>query len=268
MKMLWSPSSQLIVLVASLLWFETTARPYLVIFPSRQMKCVYVELKPSNMITVEYELLEYSLKDDTVEINMKPKSDDDDDNNFYDKEPDDDHARISARTQVYKVLKKSGTIYFKTDHHHSNGAEICVNISKKMNWPVYISLQVIETAVVTRKDFFDDDYMIELDLDIRNEKEKSKDLLKAKSEETEDQNKGHAHMNYIEKTIFNMLRETSFLQNNVEGQRKAEAKFFQKSKYMHQSIKRWPIIHLVVLIVTGFLQAKHMMNFFKSRRLM
>ena len=217
------------------------------------------------------------MKDDTVEINIKPKQEEYDDDNYADDDvddhlPDDDHARLSAHTQVYKVPKRSGTIDFKTDHLHRNGVEICVNANKlgrqKMNRPVYVSLQVVETGVITNKDVFDDDYMAELDEKIKKEEDKSKELSKAKSEETEDQNKGHAHMNYVEKTIFNMLRETSFLQNNVEGQRKAETRFFQKSKDMHQSIKRWPIIHLVVLIVTGFLQARHMINFFKSRGVM
>jgi len=200
-----------------------------------------------------------------LRIDIKPKHEDDD---LYDDDTDDDSTRITAKTQSYNVPKKSGTLELKPEFSVYGFVEICVIANKKMTRPVYVSLQVIETGAVKENEFFDDDYMAMLDQNIEHEEEKAKKLSGVKAEETENQVKGHAHLNYVEKTVFNMLREASFLQNNVEAQKKAEAKYFHKSKAMHLSSKRWPVIHLLVLIVTGFLQAKHMMNFFKSRRVM
>jgi hypothetical protein len=36
---------------------------------------------------------------------------------------------------------------------------------------------------------------------------------------------------------------------------------------MNRASQYWPIIHLVVLLVTGFTQANHIIRFFKSRHI-
>merc|ERR1740124_826378 len=61
-------------------------------------------------MTVEYNFLEYSMNEDNLRIDIKPKHEDDDD--FWDDDDDDhlpdDDSAITAQTQSYNVPKKSG----------------------------------------------------------------------------------------------------------------------------------------------------------------
>lgn len=192
---------------------------------------------------------------DTLYINIQPANSDDD---FY---SDDDVTMENDASTIlnYRVPKKIGRVEYTATG--GRNLEICVGANtegrQRMTRPTLVSLKLIESAKLD-KDFFS--------LDFLAEKEGEKQQLERKVKETEVQKEGHAHLTYTEKTIYNLLKEAMLVQGNADVQRKAEAKFFQKSKDMHASIKMWPILHLIVLIVTGVINAKYMVGFFKSRR--
>jgi len=275
-----SLSSQLLILVTSLLWSETIGRPYIALTKSRAQKCVSVPYPSGNKITVHYDFLEYNMREDFLEINIKPKHGDDDlfNDDHDDYGPDDDSTEQKENLQVYKVPKRSGSVNFELNNHGVGNVEVCVNGNRegrnKNIRPTFVALDIKETGTHTQKEMMFKEWGKATEplseLQEAESKLKSKKLEVALSKGIEDHNKekASAHFNHLEKQIYTMFREIGYLQNNADAQKKAESKFFQKSVEMQKSAGRWPIVHLFVLIACGYLQARHMMNFFKSRRVM
>jgi len=93
------------------------------------------------------------------------------------------------------------------------------------------------------------------------------DLFKNDSEAGKDQKLAKEHMSAMEKTIFSMVSETDLLIGVADISKEEEALFSQKSIDMNSAAKWWPIMHLLVLFVTGYTQANHIVSFFKSRHI-
>lgn len=75
------------------------------------------------------------------------------------------------------------------------------------------------------------------------------------------------HMSHMEHSLHRLLQETNRFVTSADYMKDQEAIFYQKSVDMNQISKYWPILHLIVLIVTGFTQANHIIKFFKSRHI-
>jgi len=273
--------SQLLVLIAALLWHATNAKPFVVLNENNSVQCTTVPYPANSKLVVSYEFLDFRMSLDNVEIVIRPTAYDDDDDSYMDDEyddddddePDDDHAKQAANTQNYKVPKKSGTIDFHIKHHGPR-VQVCVYGNKqgreKMSRTLFVSLTV--TMEVTFdgnfENSFNDDYMNTLmaekdEIDMIKEEN-----LINKEAEKRDQKQGHAHLSSMEKSIASMVRDVDYIQNYAKAQKTLEGKFFNKSKELNSSIKIWPALHVLVLMVTGFAQARHMIKFFKSRRVM
>eukprot|EP00555_Chaetoceros_dichaeta_P009343 CAMPEP_0198264364 /NCGR_PEP_ID=MMETSP1447-20131203/15434_1 /TAXON_ID=420782 /ORGANISM="Chaetoceros dichaeta, Strain CCMP1751" /LENGTH=226 /DNA_ID=CAMNT_0043953265 /DNA_START=32 /DNA_END=709 /DNA_ORIENTATION=+ len=223
-----SPRLLIVVTTSLLLLQYAIAIPYLALTPTRPRKCVGVPYPKGAKLTVEYDFLEFDMGSDTLNIFIQPANRDDD---FYN--DDEVGIKVDANQIVnYNVPKKSGRVEYTAIGGHD--LEICVgantNGRKRMSRPTMVSLKFIESAKLD-KDFFS--------LEFLAEKEEEKEQGELKVKETEVQKKGHVHLSNTEKSIYNLLKEASLVQGNADVQRKAEAKFFQKSKDMHASIKMW-----------------------------
>eukprot|EP00542_Grammatophora_oceanica_P021980 CAMPEP_0194032286 /NCGR_PEP_ID=MMETSP0009_2-20130614/5265_1 /TAXON_ID=210454 /ORGANISM="Grammatophora oceanica, Strain CCMP 410" /LENGTH=243 /DNA_ID=CAMNT_0038672679 /DNA_START=52 /DNA_END=783 /DNA_ORIENTATION=+ len=67
-------------------------------------------------------------------------------------------------------------------------------------------------------------------------------------------------MKHLEDTMKNILAEADFSKNK-------EAEFHHQTLHMDQASTWWPILHLCVLLVTGFTQANHVVRFFQKRHI-
>lgn len=72
------------------------------------------------------------------------------------------------------------------------------------------------------------------------------------------------HLTEMERLLMNMVRETNMLLKNADLIKEDEAKFHQKSVDMNAASKWWPMIHVFVLLATGFTQANHVIKFLKT----
>ncbi len=82
--------------------------------------------------------------------------------------------------------------------------------------------------------------------------------------DTKGQEKAHQHLSEMEKLLMNMLRETNILLKNADFIKKDESGFYQQSEEMNAASRWWPMLHVIVLLVTGFTQANHVIKFFKG----
>lgn len=92
----------------------------------------------------------------------------------------------------------------------------------------------------------------------------------APAEESPDvktQDAAKAHLNEMEKILSKMIGTTSLLKRNAEEIKSDEASFQRQSAEMNSASRWWPMIHIVVLLSTGFTQANHVVKFFKSRHI-
>jgi len=75
------------------------------------------------------------------------------------------------------------------------------------------------------------------------------------------------HLSEMEKLLNKMIQETSMLLKHADLIKDDEVRFHQKSADMNSASRWWPMMHVVVLLVTGFTQANHIIKFFKSRHI-
>mmetsp|Transcript_24962 Transcript_24962/g.30685 ORF Transcript_24962/g.30685 Transcript_24962/m.30685 type:complete len:248 (-) Transcript_24962:740-1483(-) len=75
------------------------------------------------------------------------------------------------------------------------------------------------------------------------------------------------HLSDSERILTTMIKTTNALLQNADSIKDEESGFHQKSVDMNSASKWWPMMHVVVLLVTGFTQANHVIKFFKSRHI-
>jgi hypothetical protein len=68
------------------------------------------------------------------------------------------------------------------------------------------------------------------------------------------------HMARIESNIHAMLSEADL-------SKERDSIYHEKTDAMHKATIFWPILHVGILLITGFTQANHIVRFFKTRRI-
>jgi hypothetical protein len=74
-------------------------------------------------------------------------------------------------------------------------------------------------------------------------------------------------MSKIERDLKKLGYKVDMILTNADYAKEQEVYFHESSLAMNRASQYWPIIHLVVLLVTGFTQANHIIRFFKSRHI-
>lgn len=75
------------------------------------------------------------------------------------------------------------------------------------------------------------------------------------------------HLSDMERILGKMIKDASLLLKNADMIKNEEADFHKQSVEMNAASRWWPMLHVVVLLVTGFTQANHVIKFFKSRHI-
>eukprot|EP00529_Nitzschia_sp_RCC80_P032664 CAMPEP_0113469648 /NCGR_PEP_ID=MMETSP0014_2-20120614/16013_1 /TAXON_ID=2857 /ORGANISM="Nitzschia sp." /LENGTH=231 /DNA_ID=CAMNT_0000362143 /DNA_START=1540 /DNA_END=2232 /DNA_ORIENTATION=+ /assembly_acc=CAM_ASM_000159 len=64
-------------------------------------------------------------------------------------------------------------------------------------------------------------------------------------------------MDKIEHEMHTLIREADFFKDR-------DSIYHQQTDALHQATTFWPILHIIILLVTGFTQANHIVRFFKA----
>jgi hypothetical protein len=75
------------------------------------------------------------------------------------------------------------------------------------------------------------------------------------------------HWTHMEEEIRHLLGAMKNIQKSADFSKNRESAFHDQTIAMHSASMWWPIVHVCVLIITGFTQATHIVRFFKSKRL-
>lgn len=80
-----------------------------------------------------------------------------------------------------------------------------------------------------------------------------------------DQQSARSHVSELENLLLKFVEQSEMLITSSHLVKKEEDTFQERTREMHAASRWWPMIHVCVLIATGFTQANHMVKFFKSK---
>jgi len=75
------------------------------------------------------------------------------------------------------------------------------------------------------------------------------------------------HLSRLEASVDVLRRELKAVLKEASFSREREAAYFEEIISMNQESGWWPILHLFVLIFAGFMQAQHIVSFFRNKHL-
>lgn len=153
------------------------------------------------------------------------------------------------------LTEPSGTFQYDLKHSFSGTLEICIGIrqqsGRRYPKPSLVSMYVVQATTV-------DSFFEETEEEMRKAKRNVLD---------EDQKHARVHLNYLDRVVANLVKEANLLLSTADQIKDQESSFHQKSIDMNSASKWWPMLHIMVLLATGFTQANHIVSFFKSRHI-
>jgi hypothetical protein len=76
-----------------------------------------------------------------------------------------------------------------------------------------------------------------------------------------------SQMSRLERDIQTLQNRVKACLNNADFNKDQEAAFHQQSISMNKAARYWPMIHLIVILLTGFTQANHIVHYFKTHHI-
>jgi hypothetical protein len=117
----------------------------------------------------------------------------------------------------------------------------------------------------------------EVDICIRASSASSKNpmrfgiLVNKKPDETElesdNQDPADHHWTHMEREMRHLTVQMKSILGEADFSKEREMSFHSQSEKMHAATTWWPIMHLSIMLMTGFTQAGHIVRFFKTRRI-
>jgi len=219
----------------------TYARPYVSLHAKKRKRCFDVSQSKGMSIDVHYDFFG-DKNAGKVQDRVKVMLDDD----------------VRPTRDITTLTDFSGKIKYKINSTAQN-PRVCFHAEYIRNTAVYVSIKLSESASVN-VNMFDDQVAgakIMGRKSVRDEHKESS--LKEENVKRE--------LSSLERAVLNLGKEAEHLLSNSVSRKEQEYEFYEHSMKMNASAKWWPIAHLVVLVVTGYAQAKYMVNFFKSQNL-
>lgn len=75
------------------------------------------------------------------------------------------------------------------------------------------------------------------------------------------------HWSFLETQMNRIEHEMHAIIAGVDFFKERDAIYHQQTDEMHKATTFWPILHVSILLITGFTQANHIVRFFQSRRI-
>lgn len=86
-------------------------------------------------------------------------------------------------------------------------------------------------------------------------------------EEAEEKVDVSSHLTFLEAQLQHYARKMQVMLKTADMVREHDTLYHQKTDAMYQATIFWPVVHVGILLITGFTQAQHVVNFFQKRRI-
>lgn len=141
-----------------------------------------------------------------------------------------------------ELTERQGTMEYTTGPRENAPVEICIqSMAANPKNPSRVALSVTQTVKV------------------------SKAAQKEQKEKQEQE--AQKHMSKLARELMQLDKKVNMILTNADYAKEQEADFHELSLQMNRASQYWPMIHLGVLLITGFTQANHIIRFFKSRHI-
>jgi hypothetical protein len=168
-------------------------------------------------------------------------------------DPGDD-ATVRTKSRVREeISQQTGFINFKTidEESEEGGVDICVqSIVASPHTPVRFNLYVD-----VNEDMAEDSW---IDSFVTNE---------VVIQTMEQVNEAKVVMSQLEKDMRSLTNRVRTIMNSADYNKEQEAEFHDQSVQMNRAASYWPIIRLIFLFLTGFVQVNHIITYMKSRHI-
>lgn len=206
-------------------------------------KCVKVEYPEDTTLDIHYEVLDP--KKDKLHLGVKMDNPLSQTKIQFSINPtrDSDMKPGGRNSMVQEVKDIQGKLRYQGEGEGE--LNICVRIAevpgKKYMKPALVAFRVAETGG------FDEPQDLPVD-------KKGQEAAKT-------------HLSDMERILNKMIKDASLLLKSADMIKNDESAFHKQSVEMNAAARWWPMLHVVVLLVTGFTQANHVVKFFKSRHI-
>lgn len=157
-----------------------------------------------------------------------------------------------------ELTTRQGKVQFMTGENDGT-VDVCVqSIIANKNNPTRISLKIYQDNEA-------DDSGREVD-NGQGEGVKKADQS-SDNEDTLEHHEVKSHMTRLERDMRTLNNRVRAIQNNAEFNKDQEVAFHSQSVSMNRAATYWPIIQLLVVIITGFTQANHIVRYMKTRHI-
>ncbi|KAL7537971.1 hypothetical protein ACHAXR_008185 [Thalassiosira sp. AJA248-18] len=241
----------------------------MILIMNAQAKCMTVEAPADALLTIEYEAPDLVMPAD-VEEGGKPAdprslrrfrttitvSQDGGRENHHGRGAQNRNERGGARNkQQEKVVKdldtKKGSIEFVTKQ--DGAVSICVqSLTASAVSPTPISLRVSESPAGG---------------EWVSDTPAEKTTAPGEMVDSQSQRNAKEHFSQMEKTLNGLISKTDMILRQADYAKELEVEFHEQSIAMNKASQWWPIVQLCVLLVTGFTQANHMVQFFRKHHI-
>ena len=85
--------------------------------------------------------------------------------------------------------------------------------------------------------------------------------------DNQSQRRAKEHFSQMEQTLNSLISKTEMILRQADFAKELEVEFHEQSIAMNKASQWWPIVQLCVLLVTGFTQANHMVQFFRKHHI-
>jgi hypothetical protein len=76
-----------------------------------------------------------------------------------------------------------------------------------------------------------------------------------------------AHLTEVEVQMARIESNMHAMLSEADLSKERDSLYHEKTDAMHKATMFWPILHVGILLITGFTQANHIVSFFKTKRL-
>lgn len=256
----------IIALASATLVAMISADP-MILLMNAQAKCMSVEAPADAVLNVEYEapdLMVVPEKEEngepvdprtyrrfrtTITISQDEGRENRHGRNQDRKGPGGRRHKEESNRVVKDLESKTGSVEFTTEM--DGKVSICVqSLTATAISPTPISLRVTETPA-------------------GEEMLSPPQEVKTPGVEIDSQSQRNAkeHFSQMEKTLSTLISKTNMILRQADYAKELEVEFHEQSIAMNKASQWWPIVQLCVLLVTGFTQANHMVQFFRKHHI-
>ena len=75
------------------------------------------------------------------------------------------------------------------------------------------------------------------------------------------------HLSFMEEQFVRIESQMHAVLREADFAKERDSIYHTKTDAMHKATIFWPIVHVGILLLTGFTQANHIVQFFKKRRI-